>query len=45
MTEVTSGKDLVKAVSDANEVKLAAPPAEAPPPKKAAWSALPSPSF
>ena len=35
MTEVTSGKDLVKAVSDANEVKLAAPPAEAPPPKKA----------
>ena len=34
LTEVTSGKELVKAVSDANEVKLAAPPAEAPPPKK-----------
>ncbi len=35
MTEVTSGQDLAKSVSDANEVKLAAPPAEAVPPKKA----------
>lgn len=35
MTEVTSGKDLAKSVSDANELKLAAPPVEAAPPKKA----------
>jgi hypothetical protein len=35
MTEVTSGKDLAKAVSDANEVKLAATPADTAPPKKA----------
>ena len=34
MTEVTSGRELVKSVSDANEAKLAAPPADAPPPKK-----------
>jgi hypothetical protein len=34
MTEVTSGKELVKAVSDANEVKLAAPPADSAPARK-----------
>jgi hypothetical protein len=35
MTEVTSGRDLAKSVSDANEVKLAAAPAAASaPPKK-----------
>jgi hypothetical protein len=35
MTEVRSGSDLAKSVSDANEAKLAAAPAAAPPPKKA----------
>jgi hypothetical protein len=34
MTEATSGRELAKAVSDANEVKLASPPAASAPPKK-----------
>ena len=46
MTEATSGRDLAKAVSDANEVKLAAPPAAGGSAEESpAWFAWPCPSL